>query len=202
MQNEKRAKKVRFYRNGDRFFRGMVYAVSPERFRTFESLMAELTSSPLGDKTVLPNGVRHVFSIDGGMKVSSLDDLEEGESYVCASTSIFKRIDYPRSQTPVWNPNSRSVDSPTRELKTPTPGLFDQTNLPEENRDFIKPKLVTIIRNGTKPRKAVRILLNKKTAHSFQQVLSDITETIKLDSGPVKKIFTVDGKPVSQMYRE
>lgn len=66
-----------------------------------------------------------------------------------------------------------------------------------ESKDFIKPKLVTVIRSGVKPRKAVRILLNKKTAHSFDQVLADITEAIKLDSGAVKRLYTLDGKQVT-----
>ena len=66
----------------------------------------------------------------------------------------------------------------------------------KESKDFIKPKLVTVIRSGVKPRKAVRILLNKKTAHSFEQVLTDITDAIKLDSGVVKRLCTLDGKQV------
>lgn len=65
-----------------------------------------------------------------------------------------------------------------------------------EGKDFIKPKLVTIVRSGVKPRKAVRILLNKKTAHSFEQVMTDVTDAIKLDSGVVKRLYTVDGKMV------
>ena len=67
----------------------------------------------------------------------------------------------------------------------------------DEDRDYIKPKLVTVIRNGSRPRKAVRILLNKKTAHSFDQVLSEITDAVKLDTGAVKKIFTVTGQQAS-----
>lgn len=69
----------------------------------------------------------------------------------------------------------------------------------KESKDFIKPKLVTVIRSGAKPRKAVRVLLNKKTAHSFEQVLADITEAIKLDSGAVKKLYTLDGKQVGSV---
>ncbi|XP_062243874.1 serine/threonine-protein kinase DCLK2 isoform X5 [Platichthys flesus] len=66
-----------------------------------------------------------------------------------------------------------------------------------ESKDFIKPKLVTVIRSGVKPRKAVRILLNKKTAHSFDQVLTDITEAIKLDSGAVRRLYTLEGKQLT-----
>lgn len=65
-----------------------------------------------------------------------------------------------------------------------------------EGKDFVRPKLVTVMRSGVKPRKAVRVLLNKKTAHSFEQVLTDITEAIKLESGVVKRIYTLDGKQV------
>lgn len=69
-------------------------------------------------------------------------------------------------------------------------------NEPRESKDFVRPKLVTVMRSGVKPRKAVRVLLNKKTAHSFEQVLTDITEAIKLESGVVKRIYTLDGKQV------
>ena len=188
MCKEKKAKKVRFYRNGDRFFKGMIYAVSPERFRTFDSLLVELTASPICDKNVMPNGVRHIFTLNGSHKITNLDQMEEDESYVCASTNIFRNIDYPRSNTPCWNVNPGKMY-----------GLSNaaELTLDDEPKEYIRPKLVTIIRNGSKPRKAVRVLLNKKTAHSFDQVLTDITEAIKLDSGAVRKIFTVDGTPVS-----
>jgi hypothetical protein len=185
--NEKRAKKVRFYRNGDRFFKGIVYAVSAERFRTLDSLLVDLTDSPLCDKNILPNGVRHIFTLDGSKKVSNLYQLEEGESYVCASTDVFKKLDYIKSENPNWNVNAKPKDDP----------LAASFGLIGDSKDYIKPKLITVIRNGLKPRKAVRVLLNKKTAHSFEQVLNDVTEAIKLDSGIVRKILTVDGQQVS-----
>ena len=189
MQTEKRAKKVRFYRNGDLYFEGLVYAVSPERFRTFEALMAELTLSPIVDKNVLPNGVRSIFTVDGARKLTSLDELEEGESYVCASTNFFRKIDYPRSTNPNWHVCSHPSGISEFERGSRAHGQD-----PDASRDFVRPKLVTVIRNGTKPRKAVRVLLNKKTAHSFEQVLNDITQAI--NCGVIKKIYTLDGQPV------
>ena len=187
----KRAKKVRFYRNGDRFFRGIIYAVSPERFRTFESLLVSLTASPLCDKNVLPNGVRHVFTVDGARRIVSLDELRDDESYVCASTDAFKRVEYGKNAN-IWSVNTG------RAFEGHDPVTSVAHAEASSEKDFIHPKLVTVIRNGTKPRKAVRILLNKKTAHSYEQVLTDITDAIKLDSGTVKKIFTLSGQPVSK----
>lgn len=78
LSSEKKAKKVRFYRNGDRYFKGIVYAISPDRFRSFEALLADLTRT-LSDNVNLPQGVRTIYTIDGLKKISSLDQLVEGE---------------------------------------------------------------------------------------------------------------------------
>uniref|UniRef100_A0A8C2X186 Serine/threonine-protein kinase DCLK2 n=1 Tax=Cyclopterus lumpus TaxID=8103 RepID=A0A8C2X186_CYCLU len=190
LTTEKKAKKVRFYRNGDRYFKGLVYAVSNDRFRSLDALLMELTRS-LSDNVNLPQGVRMLYAMDGGSRITSLEELVEGESYVCASNEPFRRVDYARNVNPNWSVGcksgtSRSLSSLVR-LKS---------ELQHETKDFIKPKLVTVIRSGVKPRKAVRILLNKKTAHSFGQVLTDITDAIKLDSGAVRRLYTLEGKQI------
>ncbi|XP_077135421.1 serine/threonine-protein kinase DCLK2 isoform X2 [Ranitomeya variabilis] len=189
LSSERRAKKVRFYRNGDRYFKGLPYAVSAERFRSFDALLMELTRS-LSDNVSLPQGVRCIYTLDG-TKITSLDELQEGESYVCASNETYRKVDYNRNTSPNWSVNVRTGSG--RSLSS----LTTLKNEMKESKDFIKPKLVTVIRSGVKPRKAVRILLNKKTAHSFEQVLTDITDAIKLDSGVVKRLCTLDGKQVT-----
>ncbi|XP_022050076.1 serine/threonine-protein kinase DCLK2 isoform X2 [Acanthochromis polyacanthus] len=191
LTTEKKARKVRFYRNGDKYFKGLVYAVSNDRFRSLDALLMELTRS-LSDNVNLPQGVRTLYTLDGGRKISSLDELVEGESYVCASNEAFRRVDYTKNVNPNWSVGSKTGTS--RSLSS----LFPLKNeLQRESKDFIKPKLVTVIRSGVKPRKAVRILLNKKTAHSFEQVLTDITDAIKLDSGAVRRLYTLEGKQIT-----
>ncbi|KAM6179057.1 serine/threonine-protein kinase DCLK1 isoform 2-T2 [Rhynchocyon petersi] len=193
LSQEKKAKKVRFYRNGDRYFKGIVYAISPDRFRSFEALLADLTRT-LSDNVNLPQGVRTIYTIDGLKKVSSLDQLVEGESYVCGSVEPFKKLEYTKNVNPNWSVNVKTT-SASRAVSSLATAKGSPSEV-RENKDFIRPKLVTIIRSGVKPRKAVRILLNKKTAHSFEQVLTDITDAIKLDSGVVKRLYTLDGKQV------
>uniref|UniRef100_A0A8C1KY32 Serine/threonine-protein kinase DCLK2 n=1 Tax=Cyprinus carpio TaxID=7962 RepID=A0A8C1KY32_CYPCA len=192
LSSEKKAKKVRFYRNGDKYFNGIVYAISSDRIRTFDALLADLTRT-LSDNVNLPQGVRIIYTIDGSKKITSVDQLMEGESYVCGSTEAFKKLDYSSNVNPNWSVNVKALGS----SKCPT-SLASSKSEPQskEGKDFIRPKLVTIIRSGVKPRKAVRILLNKKTAHSYEQVLTDITDAIKLDSGVVKRIYTLEGKQV------
>uniref|UniRef100_A0A287DFX2 Serine/threonine-protein kinase DCLK2 n=1 Tax=Ictidomys tridecemlineatus TaxID=43179 RepID=A0A287DFX2_ICTTR len=190
LSSEKKAKKARFYRNGDRYFKGLVFAISSDRFRSFDALLMELTRS-LSDNVNLPQGVRTIYTIDGSRKVTSLDELLEGESYVCASNEPFRKVDYTKNINPNWSVNIKGGMPRTLAATTSVKSEV------KESKDFIKPKLVTVIRSGVKPRKAVRILLNKKTAHSFEQVLTDITEAIKLDSGVVKRLCTLDGKQVT-----
>uniref|UniRef100_A0A8B9LLT0 Serine/threonine-protein kinase DCLK2 n=1 Tax=Astyanax mexicanus TaxID=7994 RepID=A0A8B9LLT0_ASTMX len=192
LSTEKKAKKVRFYRNGDRYFKGIVYAISQDRFRSFDALLADLTRS-LSDNVNLPQGVRTLYSIDGVSKITSMEQLEEGESYVCGSIEPYKKLDYTKNVNPNWSVKTTASSRAPSSLASTKACSLDA----KESKDFIRPKLVTIIRSGVKPRKAVRILLNKKTAHTFEQVLSDITDAIKLDTGAVKRLYTVDGKLIS-----
>lgn len=117
-----------------------------------------------------------------------------GESYVCSSIEAYKKLDYTKNVNPNWSVNVKASAS----ARGPPSLSSSKAGAPDsrEIKDFIRPKLVTVVRSGVKPRKAVRILLNKKTAHSYEQVLTDITDAIKLDSGVVKKIYTLEGKLV------
>ena len=116
-----------------------------------------------------------------------------GESYVCASENFYKKVDYTKNVNPNWSVNVKASASQKNMQSFAAKAAGES----RETKDFIRPKLVTVMRSGVKPRKAVRVLLNKKTAHSFEQVLTDITEAIKLESGMVKRIYTLDGKQVT-----
>ncbi|CAL4126621.1 unnamed protein product, partial [Meganyctiphanes norvegica] len=212
LSEEKRARRCRFYRNGDRWFGGIVVPVGGDKHRTWEALLVDLTRI-LDHSIHLTAGVRHCFTLEGS-KISALEHLREGGEYVAASSDSFKKLDYTRARLPQWRATARrnealhvipgTASERLSRISTPasTPGCETMplpgaagtpTNSP---KDFIRPKLITVIRNGIRPRKAVRILLNRRTARSFEQVLSDITHTIKLDSGAVRKVFTLDGRQV------
>lgn len=96
-QITKKAKRVRFFRNGDKFYSGLVIPVSNERYRSFESLTEDLTRV-LGESIKVPGAVRTIFTVDG-KKVSTLEDLEDGKCYVCScNNEVFKRIEYSSQQ--------------------------------------------------------------------------------------------------------
>lgn len=68
-----KAKRIRFYHNGNKFFNGVVIPVAPERYRSFDSLTSDLTNI-LTKNVTLPSGVRNIFSMEG-KKVSLCRNL-------------------------------------------------------------------------------------------------------------------------------
>lgn len=86
-----KARRVLFYRNGDPFFPGVEYRFKPGRdVATMEALLDKI--SPRLD---LPRGARFVFSMDGDRKYS-LEELEDGSSYVVSSFKTFKVRETPK----------------------------------------------------------------------------------------------------------
>ncbi|MFH4974854.1 hypothetical protein AB6A40_001563 [Gnathostoma spinigerum] len=185
-----KAKRVRFFRNGDQYYKGMWYAVSAERVRSFQALLADLTRA-MCDAVTLPHGVRYVFALGGSQKITELDEFQDGESYVCSSSDTYKRVDYENAKEPTW------CFALSRINGSSVPPLLVSSSVQQEPNDFVYPRIITIIRNGVKPRRVVRHLLNKRTARSFVQVVQDITAIVKLDSGIVRKLFTLSGKLVT-----
>lgn len=177
------AKQIRFYRNGDRFFSGLKLAVSPERYKEFDALLAELSN-----KLDLSTGaVRYVFNAETGQMITDVNELQYGFSYVCSSSNCFKEVDcgYGNAK-PSW--------SLAHHKKESIPTSSSPPQLIDGSRDFIKPKLVTVMKNGKPPQKKVTMLLNAKTAVSLEQVLDHLSSKGTL--GKVDKLHTVDGKPV------
>uniref|UniRef100_A0A0K0ERR7 non-specific serine/threonine protein kinase n=1 Tax=Strongyloides stercoralis TaxID=6248 RepID=A0A0K0ERR7_STRER len=184
-----KARRVRFYRNGDPFFNGVVLAISSERFRSLTVLIEELNRI-LSTSASLPAGVRNIFTTDGTFKITDVEELEDGCSYVCSSVDSIKLLDYQNAKQPQW------LSAHSSRLRD---GIRLSTHrhyyIREEN-NFVYPRIITIIRNGVKPRKVFRHLLNKKTALSFEQVTAELTRLVKLDSGLIRRIFTINGKLV------
>ncbi|XP_074094742.1 uncharacterized protein LOC141524614 [Cotesia typhae] len=180
----KKAKRVRFFRNGDKFYTGIVMAVTPERYRSFDSLTTDLTRALLSNVT-LPNGVRTIYSMDG-KKVQTINDLEDGKCYVVSGHGeLFKRVEYSSTKVRRGSSLSGLPQSPagTGRIVTIIPSC-------------VRARIITLIRHGSKPRKVLRLLINKRNAASLEHVLEAITQTVKLDCGVVKRVYTLSGKLV------
>ncbi|CAK5091115.1 unnamed protein product [Meloidogyne enterolobii] len=233
LQPNEQGKRIRLYRNGDRFFKnpynpfsdnlnslphvhptqkshfplsprffyhihifynfqGIWYTIIPS-LRSWPAFLEDLQKIHfLIDSLALPHGVRFVFRSNGGEPCNGLEELRHGQSYVVSSTDKFKQIDYANAAQPIWSFVSNKLTN------EPTASGLRETFQREPN-EFVKPRIITIIRNGIKPRRVVRHLLNKRTAQSFDMVISDITSKIKLNSGAVRKLYSISGKQVNTL---
>lgn len=238
----RRPRKVRFYVNGDRYFKGKKLYITPHRYFNFNDLLNDLTGK-LPNNLNLPYGVRQIFTPSGGRRVTDIEDLNDGENYVCAGFEGFKQIRYGKAELEPW-----SLARPQQhEFETEQPGnaqgfrhragMFGSNAFhpgryfhgqqPQKNRwggTFgnatknsylsqqseqvpLKPKVVTIVRNGPRPRNNVKILLNRRSVQSYDQLMSDIAEAFgpKYKNNKLKKLFTVKGREVhgiSDFFRD
>ncbi|KAL1462299.1 hypothetical protein WDU94_014143, partial [Cyamophila willieti] len=80
-----RARKVTFFKNGDPYFPGVEYRFKPGRdIPNLEALQDKLSV-----RMDLPRGARYVFTMDG-VRILTLDELEDNASYVVSSYKTFK----------------------------------------------------------------------------------------------------------------
>lgn len=247
----RRPRKVRFFVNGDRYFKGKKLYITPHRYFNFNDLLNDLTGK-LPSNLSLPYGVRQIFTPVSGRRVTEIEDLSDGENYVCAGFEGFKTIKYGKAELEPW-----SVDQ-TRRIQNARPhnhefgetesnfganqgaygrtrgmygsnafhpgrffhgtqphrrwaGTFGHANkntyLPNADNIPLKPKVVTIVRNGHKPRNNVKILLNRRSVQSFEQLMADISEAFgpKYKNNKVKKLFSIRGREVqgiSDFFRD
>ena len=71
----------------------------------------------------------------------------------------------------------------------------------------VKPKVVTIIRGGNNAKNDVKILLNRRSVQSYEQLVKDISEAFgpKWKNNKVKKLYTLKGRQVqgvSDFFRD
>lgn len=190
------AKQIRFYRNGDRYFTGLKLAVSTERYKEFDSLLAELS-----EKLDLSTGaVRYIFNADDNSMITDISQLQYGIPYVCSSTNTFRPIEGGYGKLlHSWSIIAKSKNQFNNSRPNVLQHIENLSNSfrTDTTRDFIKPKLVTVIRNGKPPQKKVTLLLNNKTAISLDQVLDQLSAKGSL--GKVDKLYTTDGRSVKSL---
>ncbi|XP_067687448.1 serine/threonine-protein kinase DCLK3-like [Haliotis asinina] len=226
----RRPRKVRFYVNGDRYFKGKRMYITPHRYLNFNDLLNDLTGK-LPNSVCLPYGVRQIFTPNQGRRVFEIKDLLDGEAYVCAGFEGFKVLKYGKAELEPWSvarPHNHGDLDISGELQGYRyrgyatnnafhPGRYFRANGSLPNRRWpgafgtasknayvssenvcMKPKVITIVRNGNRPRNSVKILLNRRSVQSFEQLMADISEAFgpKWKNNKVRKLYTTKGREV------
>ena len=191
-----------FYKDNDVNHAPLRINVNPRHFNNIERLQLDLQKKIKG----LPNGVRSIYTPGGHDRITKLNQLQNDGRYVVSTYRNRARgVDIARvhNRRP-WRtgrpPSGRKayvgflsesqveyVDSSPK----PRRPIFEPTTR-KALYQVQPPKKIEVIRNGDPSQKHV-ILLNRRTAQTFEQVLQDLGQMFQMT---VKKMFTLQGRAV------
>ncbi|XP_071876729.1 doublecortin-domain-containing echinoderm-microtubule-associated protein [Bombus fervidus] len=207
-----RARRVTFYKNGDPYFPGIEFRFKPGRdIGSLEALLDRLSL-----RMDLPRGARHIFSMDGDRKLT-LDELEDGASYVVSSYKSFKPASYgKKSNTWYTSPTGggsrggASVGGGVGGWQSRPPAVASLSRKASITDEAPPPgggkpssgRVIRIVNNHDHTVQC-RVLLNLRTSQPFEEVLEDLGQVLKMNGA--KRMFTVSGQEVrsfSQLRNE
>ncbi|KAM7319857.1 hypothetical protein ACRRTK_021540 [Alexandromys fortis] len=165
------AKRISFYKSGDPQFGGVKVVVNPRSFKTFDALLDNLSR-----KVPLPFGVRNISTPRGRHSITRLEELEDGESYLCSHNRKVLPVDLDkaRRRPRPWL-SSRSISthvhlgSATALVSTTAPGVLRA------------PRRLVVFRNGDPKTRRV-ILLSRRITQSFEAFLQYLTQVPSLQA--------------------
>lgn len=177
------AKRISFYKSGDPQFGGVKVVVNPRSFKTFDALLDNLSR-----KVPLPFGVRNISTPRGRHSITRLEELEDGESYLCSHNRKVLPVDLDKArQRPRPWLSSRSISthvhlgSVAALVPTTAPGMLRA------------PRRLVVFRNGDPKTRRV-IFLSRRITQSFEAFLQHLTQVMQC---PVAKLYATDGRKVS-----
>ncbi|XP_061122316.1 oxygen-regulated protein 1-like [Syngnathus typhle] len=177
------SKRVCFYKSGDLQFGGLRMVVNNRTFKTFDALLDSLSK-----KVPLPFGVRNITTPRGVHAINTLDELEDGKSYICSDNRKVKPINLAlaRKKLAPWY-HARPVSSRRRNLQRARafPGR-------QEPVLVHTPKRLVVFRNGD-PSVKHALVLQKRSTTTFEWILEYISEMMQFH---VMKLHTADGRRV------
>lgn len=182
------SKRVCFYKSGDPQFNGLRMVINTRTFKTFDALLDSLSK-----KVPLPFGVRNITTPGGVHAIRTLDQLEDGKSYICSDNRKVKPINLAlaRKKLPPWY-HARPVSSRRRTVQQAR--SFPGQNIHKTERVVVRtPKMLLVFCNGV-PAVKHTVVLDKRTTPTFESILEYISEQIQF---PVVKLYTPDGRRVS-----
>ncbi|XP_011357465.1 oxygen-regulated protein 1 [Pteropus vampyrus] len=174
------AKRISFYKSGDPQFGGVKVVVNPRSFKTFDALLDNLSR-----KVPLPFGVRNISTPRGRHSITRLEELEDGESYLCSHGRKVQPVDLDKArQRPrPWH-SSRAISAHAHRIPVAAaPGMLRAT------------RRLVVFRNGD-PKAKSMVLLSRRVTQSFEAFLQHLTEVMQFR---VTKLYATDGRKVPSL---
>ncbi|XP_047417154.1 oxygen-regulated protein 1 isoform X1 [Sciurus carolinensis] len=175
------AKRISFYKSGDPQFGGVRVVVNPRSFKSFDALLDNLSG-----KVPLPFGVRNISTPRGRHSITRLEELEDGESYLCSHGRKVQPVDLDKARQrprPWLSSRASSVQTQGRPVAAAAPGLLRA------------PRRLVVFRNGD-PKTRCAVVLNRRVTQSFEAFLQHLTLVMQY---PVAKLYATDGRKVPSL---
>ncbi|XP_053191122.1 doublecortin domain-containing protein 2 [Scomber japonicus] len=177
-------KTIIVYRNGDAFFPGRKIVVNPRHVGTFDNFLTSLTrglETPFG-------AVRRLYTPKQGHRVERLDDLAHGGVYVASRNEPFKRLNYCEITTKKPPDKKKEQIRPVVHSRIVASARWGRTT--DESCT------IHVFTNGEILVPPVRVRIPKQTLRSWDNVLTMVTDKVRLRTGAVYRLYTLDGHPV------
>lgn len=172
------AKKITFLKQGDPRFSGVRLAVHQRTFKSFGTLMDELSQ-----RVPLSFGVRSVTTPRGLHGLSALEQLEDGGCYLCSDRKL------PKTSSGPGRPQGRSPSAQQSQ------DVEEQCEAPEISSSWKNPKAsrkITLVKNGD-PRFQRTVVLSHRDMRSLSAFLSKASGLLHF---PVRQVYTPGGVKV------
>ncbi|XP_028251778.1 doublecortin domain-containing protein 2 [Parambassis ranga] len=163
-------KTIIVYRNGDAFFPGRKIVVNPRG-----------VEAPFG-------AVRKLYTPTWGHRVQHLEELKHGSLYVAAGNEQFKRLDYCEITTKRPQKKKKEQILPVVHSKIVVSARW--------KRATDESCTINVFTNGDVLLPPARVRIPKYTLRSWENVLAMVTEKVRLRTGVVFRLYTLDGRPV------
>lgn len=189
-------KRVCFYKSGDPQFTGHRMVINSRTFKTFDALLDALSK-----KVPLPFGVRTITTPRGTHYVRTLDDVQDGGSYLCSDQKKVKPfyLDEVHKRQVPWN-TTRAVSAGhrarrelVRQIAKKNEVTTRTVKMAEKTVVVRTPKRLTVYKNRDPSMKRV-IVVHRRTAPNFETLMDYLSQVMQF---PVVKLYTEDGRRVS-----
>lgn len=173
------------YRNGDAYFPGRKVVVNPRYVPYFDNFLTSLTKgieAPFG-------AVRRLYTATQGHQVHYLDDLQHGSEYVAAGNEAFKKLNYCEIAAKKPQNKKKEQIQPVVHSRIVVSARWKRTA--DESCT------INVFTNGEVLVPPARIRIPKYTLRSWENVLAMVTEKVRLRTGAVFRLCTLNGHPVS-----
>jgi hypothetical protein len=173
-------KTIKLLQNGNEFYSGQKVVINSRKYRYFDVFLDDISDSMQAQF----GAVRNIHTPLHGHKIKSLDQFEDGKSYVASGVGRFKRLNYLDIQ------QGRRMPPP----KLPTIVRTENVNRDMVQYDKTQNVFVYVYRNGDVQTAPAKVLLHKNTLASYDATLNEVTHKVPLQNGAVLKLYTMDGK--------